>query len=137
MPERKAGPLAPSHSFPLPSFHCLLLSLKPCPSLLSRSLLPPPPPNIFPLHSLAPTSPSSASPLRKLLKPLSLFPAFRYLARTSSHTKYRAASDEEEREEVLVQSAMQMATENMSTSQSGTRTASFCQFIHNKSNATP
>ncbi|KAK1886601.1 Integration host factor subunit alpha [Dissostichus eleginoides] len=56
---------------------------------------------------------------------------------TSSHTKYRAASDEEEREEVLVQSAMQMATENMSTSQSGTRTASFCQFIHNKSNATP
>lgn len=56
---------------------------------------------------------------------------------TSSHTKYRAARDEEERKEVLVQSEMQMATEDMSTSQSGTRTTSSCQFIHNKSNATP
>lgn len=56
---------------------------------------------------------------------------------TSSHTKYRAVSNEEERKEVLVQSEMQMATEDMSTSQSGTRTTSTCQFIHNKSNVTP
>lgn len=53
-----------------------------------------------------------------------------------SHTKYRAARNEEERKEVLVQSEVQMATEDMNTSQSGTRTTSTCQIIH-KSNVTP
>lgn len=55
---------------------------------------------------------------------------------TGSHTKYRAARNEEERKEVLVQSEVQMATEDMNTSQSGTRTTSTCQIIH-KSNVTP
>ncbi|KAG7485464.1 hypothetical protein JOB18_010818 [Solea senegalensis] len=51
--------------------------------------------------------------------------------------KYRAVSNEEETEEVPVQSELQMATEDMSTSQSGTRLTSTCQFMHNKSNVTP
>lgn len=50
---------------------------------------------------------------------------------------HQVQSNEEERKEVLVQSEMQMATEDMSTSQSGSRTTSTCQFIYNKSNATP
>ncbi len=56
---------------------------------------------------------------------------------TSSHHKYRAVSNEEERKEVLVQSEMQMATEDMSTSQFGTRPTFTRQFLNNKSNVTP
>ncbi|KAF0037165.1 hypothetical protein F2P81_010039 [Scophthalmus maximus] len=56
---------------------------------------------------------------------------------TSSHTEHGALSDEEEGKGELVQSEMQMAPEDMSTTQSGTGMTSTCQFIHSKSNVTP
>jgi len=56
---------------------------------------------------------------------------------TSSHIKYRAASSEEEWEEVPVKSEMQMATEDMTTSQPGTSATSNCQFIHKTLNVNP
>lgn len=74
--------------------------------------------------------------LYKTFYPVSLSPSLP-LPGTGSHTKPRTASNEGGRKVVLVKSEMRMATEDTSYSQSGTRTTSTCQLIHQRSNTTP